>query len=225
MLHPVSPRRAFPVATIVLLLGLPLGAAGIDPGTSQQGLTNRREARGQGEPAPSANPVWSVAWSPDGERFASGGYDGLVRFWGPDGSEGPVLSGHHRAVTCVAWSPDGKRLAWGSQDGTVRLWALDGTSELILKGHTGYVASVAWGPDGRRLATASDDRTVRLWRARGKQGPVLKGHGGTAHSVAWGPDGKRVVSGGMDGTLRLWRPGKAEARWIKDLSRVTTQPH
>src|SRR5262245_30928573 len=190
MLLPFTPRRAFTAGTLVLLLGLALGAAGIDPRRSpREGEIDRREARGQGKPAPAANPVWSVAWSPDGKRFASGGYDGLVRLWGPDGSEGPVLAGHLRAVTCVAWRPDAKQIASAGQDGTVRLWDASGKPGPALEGHSGLVACVAWSPDGKQLASGGFvDKTVRLWAADGMPGSVLSGHKASVHAVAWSPD-------------------------------------
>ena len=59
--------------------------------------------------------VNSVAWSSDGKRLASAGYDQTVQVW--DASNGTHLltyTGHHEIVSSVAWSPDGKRLASAS---------------------------------------------------------------------------------------------------------------
>ena len=94
--------------------------------------------------------VWSVTFSPDGTRIASGSWDKTVC----------ILD---YAVDSVAFSPDGTRLASGS-DNTVCLWdATTGEVLQTLEGHTGQVESVAFSPDGARLASASDDGTVRLW--------------------------------------------------------------
>ncbi len=60
--------------------------------------------------------VWQVAWSPDGERLASAGWnDKIVRLWHMDGTAGPVLRGHSNRVSCVAWRHDGKGLASGER--------------------------------------------------------------------------------------------------------------
>ena len=73
--------------------------------------------------------VWSVAWSPDGGRVATGSGDYTPRIW--DATTGDVvraLEGHGDLVLSVAWSPDGRQLATGSRDNTARIWdAIMGT--------------------------------------------------------------------------------------------------
>jgi hypothetical protein len=68
--------------------------------------------------------VWSVAFSLDGTRLASGGSDGAIRLWSVDepAAEPVVFSGHKSTVWSVVFSPDGTWLASGGRDGTVRLW-------------------------------------------------------------------------------------------------------
>jgi WD40 repeat protein len=71
--------------------------------------------------------VLSVAWSPNEEIIASGGWDATVHLW--DAATGrplQVLEGHVSAVNSVAWSPDGSFLASASEDGTVIIWGIRG---------------------------------------------------------------------------------------------------
>ncbi|MBH0237621.1 P-loop NTPase fold protein, partial [Methylobrevis albus] len=153
--------------------------------------------------------VWSVGFSPDGTRIVSGGDDGTVRLWTPDGAAaGEPLRGHEGTVWSVGFSPDGTRIVSGGHDGTVRLWTPDGAAVgEPLRGHEGTVWSVGFSPDGTRIVSGGRDGTVRLWTRDGAAvGEPLRGHDGMVFSVGFSPDGTRIVSGGEDGTVRLWTP-------------------
>jgi hypothetical protein len=109
-------------------------------------------------------PVFSVAWSPDGKRLATGSLDSTAKVWDAEnGKELLTLSSHNSSVSSVAWSPDGKRLATGSGD-AAKVWdARSGSDLLTLGRQDDAIRSVAWSPDGKRLASASDDGTVQVY--------------------------------------------------------------
>ena len=154
--------------------------------------------------------VRSVAFSPDGQRLASGSEDRTIRLWEVSDPSAPptILEGHESWVWSVAFSPDGQRLASGSEDRTIRLWEVSDPSAppTILEGHENIVKSVAFSPDGQRLVSGSDDGSIRLWEVTDPSAPptILEGHEGRVLSVAFSPDGQQLVSSGEDHAIRLW---------------------
>jgi serine/threonine protein kinase len=68
--------------------------------------------------------IQSVAFSPLGDKVASGGRDGIIKIWNTHRQSDPpiTLLGHTARVWSVAWSPDGRRLASAGADGTVIVW-------------------------------------------------------------------------------------------------------
>jgi WD40 repeat protein len=71
-------------------------------------------------------PVFGVAFSPDGSRAFSACRDGLVRMWDVRSGSAPlkVFNGHQGWVVSVAADPAGRFVVSGGQDGTIRQWAL-----------------------------------------------------------------------------------------------------
>src|SRR5262249_55005444 len=122
--------------------------------------------------------VRSLAWSPKGDRLASGGQGGgVVKLWDAiRGAEIVRMKGHEDVVLGVAWSPDGRRLASASADRLAIAWdALTGRKLSSMRGHNDYVQAVVWSPDGTRLASAGLDNSVRVWDPRtGEETVVLR---------------------------------------------------
>jgi WD40 repeat protein len=151
--------------------------------------------------------VWSVAWSPIGERIASGSSDATAQTWDATNGDHPnVYRRHTDTVYSVAWSPDGKRIASAGYDKTVQVWdATFGDYFYTHTGHTDWVWSVAWSPGGQRIASAGGDKTVQVWDAAdGRHLYIYRGHTASVYAVAWSPDGKRIASAGGDGTVQVW---------------------
>jgi WD40 repeat protein len=151
--------------------------------------------------------VWSVTFSPEGQRLASGSDDKTVKIW--DAATGQcqtTLKDHDDWVESVAFSPDGQRVASASWDRTVKIWdATTGQCQATLLGHGSLVWSVAFSPDGQRVASGSDDKTIKIWHATtGQCQATLLGHGSLVWSVAFSPDGQRLASASCDKTVKIW---------------------
>jgi hypothetical protein len=152
-------------------------------------------------------PVYSVAFSPDGARVLSGSGDNTMKLW--DAATGGLLrtfEGHSSFVISVAFSPDGARVLSGSHDKTLKLWdAATGQLLRTFEGHSSFVISVAFSPDGARVLSGSHDKTLKLWdAATGGLLRTFEGHSSGVRSVAFSPDGARVLSGSDDTSVRIW---------------------
>ena len=148
----------------------------------------------------------SVAFTPDGERLATGGVDGKIRLWQvADGKQLLTIQGHQSWILSVSFSPDGQILASGG-DFTICLWDVaSGQCLRTLEGHKNSVFSVSFSPDGQTLASGDEDSTIRLWDvASGQCLKTLEGHSGRVWAISFCPDGQTLASGSNDTTLRLW---------------------
>ncbi len=153
--------------------------------------------------------VFTVAFDPKSDRLASGGSDGDIRLWNPDGSpQDMVPQAHPNGVMSVAFSPSGDRIASGGADQMVRLWHADSLAQLdqLPSRHTETVEGVTFNADGTRVVSASADHTVQMWDAvRGEPiGDLMVGHTEIVWSVAFVTDGDEIVSGSNDHLIRVW---------------------
>ena len=139
--------------------------------------------------------VYSVAFSPDGGRLASGS-DKIVRVWNTaTGELEDKLEGHTDTVLSVAFSHNGRFIVSGSGDETVRIWNIATCdTRYTLTGHTSDVTSIAISRNNKFVVSGSYGM-VRIWdTTTGELLHELKGHD-TVNSVAVAPDCQHIASG------------------------------
>ncbi|MCY2966299.1 MAG: protein kinase [Planctomycetota bacterium] len=152
----------------------------------------------------------TIAVSPKGTHFVTGGWNGIAQIWNAKtGVAKRPLRHTGRLVHGAAWSPDGRRIITvgsGKKD-RIRVWnAESGVLEKTFDGHTEPVLCVAFfaDPDSRRFVTGSADNSVRLWDLETGESSVIGKHNGWVWSLAISPDGTRIASAGQDGAVILW---------------------
>src|SRR6266487_2416794 len=150
---------------------------------------------------------FSVAISPDGERFAAGTASSEVRVWDSE-SATPLFSckGHINDIRSLAFSPDGRLLVSTSEDRTARVWEIStGACLLTLQDFSASVRSVAFHPDGSMFALGGDDCVIRIYDATTYEcRAVFQGHTASVRVLAFSSAEALLASGSDDQTIRLW---------------------
>lgn len=179
----------------------------------------------------SAGGATHVAWSPDGDRLLTSGFDGRLCAWSlPKTQKAPsVVVEFDAPVTHAAWDPrrDSHRVVAVSGDalsfcdarsGARRATCLsmgDDLTRCAFAKFRGFVAAAGVAADGADVATlwdaATGARTARAARrgARAERAPPPRGSQGSAkRRLAGGchldSDDSRLVTCGADGLVAVW---------------------
>jgi WD40 repeat protein len=151
-----------------------------------------------------AGSLFTLAFSPLGDKVVTGSIDGTVRVWNTSGVLTDMTRGFGSSIASVAFSPDGQS-AVGVDDGGKGI--VFGTAQLPidLLGQGGPGQRVMYAQDGLTVATVAGS-TVRLWEPYGE----ARLHGihksaAAATAVVFDPSGALLASGGADGNVLVQR--------------------
>jgi WD40 repeat protein len=156
-----------------------------------------------------AEPVYAVAFTPDGKYLATGSFDFTVKLW--DANSGKEFktyggsNGHTKMVTCLAVSPDGQALASGGADNVLRIWDIPNNNALRQFAANEAVTTVQLSPDGKKLALGTKDGRVALVNPDDmKEIAKFDGHSGPVTTLTFNAAGTLLISGSADQTLRAF---------------------
>ena len=137
------------------------------------GATHEVEDGGMTVTTSYKDPIFALAFSPNGKRLAAGSQK-QIRLWNMGtGNWGKGISSINNSKDGTAvfhgskvlvFSPDSTVLVNGDRNGRIQLWDTTTTNEIVtLNGHTGQVETLHFSPDGKTLVSASQDGTILLW--------------------------------------------------------------
>lgn len=152
--------------------------------------------------------VCATWFSGDGQRLASVGGEGTLRWWdlatGKElkrfGTPSKQLWDAHSVYT-AAFTTDGKKVVLGGWNGDIRIWETDTGKQLQLWKGMERLAVVAVSLDGTKVATPFD-----VWDMQGNPIAKLTRHGAYKEGLAFSPDGTLLAGMNWGPDVFLWKP-------------------
>jgi WD40 repeat protein len=146
--------------------------------------------------------IFSLAFSPDQSRIASGSADQTIRIWDAETGEavGTPLKGHTSTVISVAFSPEGNRIVSSSWDQTIRIWHAEAGESIanLVEVYPLSNIAVTSSTDGMRISCVSSNHNILTWNANSSDITelVMADIAQEPRDVAFiSPDGKQVAYG------------------------------
>ncbi len=145
-------------------------------------------------PVTTADVVFAVAFSNDGNRLAVGSADNKLRL--VDLESGKVtheLGSHSDLVNSVAWNADDSRLVSASRDKTAKVFDVQSGERIVsYLGHQNYVRAALLHKNGKEIFSIGDDQKMHHWKSRGQKSERLLSKPG--HGAGYRPDWHRVAN-------------------------------
>jgi WD40 repeat protein len=174
-----------------------------------------------------ASIVNALAFSPDGNKIASGSWDSTIIIWEWDGSKWNkthTLKGHVDSVNSVEFTGDGNMLISGGIN--VKVWEWDDSgwkNTQTLTEYTDYnnsITSIDINSDGNMIVASSWDSTIIIWEWDGSKWnktQTIK-HNDSVKSVSFSSDGNKLISavgGHYDATINImeWNNESWESKY------------
>lgn len=142
------------------------------------------------------NPIlWSVDWSADGQFFAVGGTDRLLRIY--EAKRFKLLQTYKlpSVIQCLDWNRNGKTLAIASDDYPTQLLHVE-TGKLTRLQNSNASRALAWSNDGKLLAIGDAEGLLQIWSSAGKLiKSITKDNTKSYLSVDWHPTKNTILTG------------------------------
>ncbi len=148
--------------------------------------------------------IESVAFSPDGQLLASGGFRSVKLWRKKSNTPLPLLTTNAFANgRILAFSPDGRWAASVTTNHQIQLHeANTGSIVRTLVGHTGEVRQALFSPNSSLIASLAQDNTLRVWNHSQTNAIITNQVSGDSRAVTWLGENQRVATAGK--AIEIW---------------------
>ncbi|NUQ24324.1 MAG: WD40 repeat domain-containing protein [Saprospiraceae bacterium] len=139
----------------------------------------------------------AIAFSPDGNRIATGDAWGLISIWSLQGDSLAAFKAqsYSSEIKRIHFSPNGEQLLIaGSERFALLLNAADGSLLRVFGAHSGNINAMAVSPDGTLIATGGDDGKIILWNNKRRITGVYSVSDNPVHHLALAPDKMTIAA-------------------------------
>ncbi len=148
--------------------------------------------------------IQAVAFSPEGDLLATGGYR-TTRLWQRSAFQELTPRLDVAGVQAMAATADGALIAI-AQGSDIKLLSGDG-KVVSAWSVPAAVAALAISSDGKRIAVISSDNVIRVWSPEGQE---LLARQSSAPATAIAFAGERIVTAREAGSLDVWNPSSEQ---------------
>jgi WD40 repeat protein len=176
-------------------------------------------------------PIYSVAFTPDGNYFATGGDRAEICIWRTNTGELKYRfpAGHLSAVTSLQFLPGMQLLSTG-KDNSILLWKLTEESAKLdatrFDRRGGTVSSIGASPDGKHVLFDKGTQIQVLSLPEGKTEGVLQsaGNGNFTATALFSPDSNLILTASGSSAVQLWRAPTDATRAYETRQYMTAGP-
>jgi len=181
-------------------------------------ITLGQEVIGKFKCIGTTEPIYTIAFSPDGKYIAFGSTKGKVALCDIENDKQieAWIKVHDGPVYSIAFSPDGQYIASSSMfEKSIKLLDRKEKNIRTFEKETREIASIAFSPDGNMIVSGSTDGTVSCWDVKTGEKMVnqSKMHKKRVHSVACTTN--YIASGSMDKEVMYWNYTNNECKISK----------